>query len=211
MSNTVYTFIRHAESSKNLKDITGGKGEKLTELGKKQVGELVERIKKIDCSRECQLFSSDIVQAKETACLLGNALNIESIVINELNPADMGVISGLSTDQILKNYPVIYNQLRRWKDKELEAVDLNIPGMEKPIDFYNRIVSFVKSIDNGKWNIIVCTRSLMVLIYNIVHNHLPYKGGGYKHQDIAHCNMVSFTRDGGKYSIIMSMTEKELV
>lgn len=212
MSNTIYTFIRHAESKKNLKDITGGAGEQLTEIGHKQVNELIIRIKKYHYCGEYRLYSSDIIQATETASLLGDALNIKNVVTYELNPASMGVINGLSSKQISEMYPELCNQLEKWKNKELEAVELNIPGMEKPKDFYKRVISYIDKNDNGKWNIIICTRSLMVLIYNLTHNHLPIKGGGYKHQDIAHCDMISFVRNSDNcYTIIESMTSKELI
>lgn len=212
MSNTIYSFIRHAESKKNLKDITGGEGEQLTEIGLKQVNELINKIKKYSYFGDYQLCSSDIIQAKETASLLGDALNIKNTVIHELNPASMGVINGLSSKQIREMYPELCNQLEKWKNKEIEAVELNIPGMEKPKDFYKRVVSYINNNDNGKWNIIICTRSLMVLIYNLTHNHLPIKGGDYKHQDIAHCDMISFVRTSkNSYTIIKSMTSKELI
>ena len=210
MSSTIYTFIRHAESIKNLKDITGGKGDNLTLQGIRQVNDLINYIKDTDFAREYGLFSSDIIQARETADLIAKGLNISNTVTSELNPASMGVISGLPMSQIEKRYPTIFNQLIKWRKKEIEAIDLDIPGMEKPYDFYQRITSFIHSIDNGDWNILICTRSLMVLIYNITHNRFPIRGGGYRHQDIENCQLISFTIDNNIFSIIDSVTSKEL-
>ncbi|MCI8508465.1 MAG: histidine phosphatase family protein [Lachnospiraceae bacterium] len=63
-----YIFIRHAESEKNLRDITGGKGEMLSEYGIKQAEMLLKKLDKyLERMDECNIISSDVIQAKQTA------------------------------------------------------------------------------------------------------------------------------------------------
>ena len=64
--NTKIILIRHAQSLKNLKNIHGGKGESLTELGRKQASDLADRLFKIGVSYDnATIAAPQNIQTKE--------------------------------------------------------------------------------------------------------------------------------------------------
>ena len=210
--NTTFIFVRHAECEKNLEDITGGLGGQLTNYGLAQIGRLVDEISSLANNMNCKVISSNIMQAKQTASIISNELRIPLVITDELRPADMGIISGLTKREIELNFPEIYHQFSRWRNREIEACELSIAGMEPPDVFWNRILTYLKTICTGGVNIVVCTRSILVLIYNYVHNKSPQCGGGYKHINIENCGMISFesNNEGELLRIIGNLTSKGL-
>lgn len=212
MKNTTFIFIRHAESEKNLKDITGGKGEELTKKGIEQTNDLIKNILTKITTEDCSIISSNIIQAQQTAALIANSLNLPCEITTQLKPADMGIINGLTKHEIKTKYPKQYEQLARWRKQEIEACELNVPHMESPQLFWDRILSYIKTICNGGVKIVICTRSVLVLVYNYVHNKNPKPGGGYKHIGIDNCELIAFVADntGRVHKLINSITSKNL-
>ena len=195
MEKTVFIFVRHAESKKNIHDITGGSGEQLTDEGRRQATALSLALLDIVKDKEMDIISSNTIQTIQTAELISKVLKKHYLVTDSLKPAGIGVINGLTKKEVQKVYPKLAEQMERWRNRELEAIELEIPEMEAPIDFWNRIIDYIKEINNGKIKIIVSTRSIMVLIYNLVCGNLPILGGGYKHMTIGNCDIIAFSSD----------------
>jgi len=189
---TAFYFVRHAESKKNLRDITGGTGEALTEKGIEQVDLLYNNTLKKILPQKFEIRSNRIVQVEQTARLLSQKFCVENTVDDKLKPAGMGIINGLSRAQVQKDYPDISHQMTRWRNGEIEACDLVIEGMEDPISYWNNMVEHILSLCDGTAKVIVCSRSIMVWAYNFAHCHRPTPGGGYKHVTINNCDMISF-------------------
>ncbi len=212
MENTKFIFVRHAESIKNLKDITGGNGEKLTSYGLEQVQNFTAKLPNLIDTQNCSIISSSMVQAKQTAKIISDKLDVPFAITDELKPADMGVISGLTKQEIQQEFPEIYKQLELWRNQKLEACNLIIPGMEPPEIFWERILKYIKSICTGGVKIIVCTRSVFVLIYNYVHRKNPKPGGGYYHVEVNNCDTIAFelNRDGVLVNILANITSDNL-
>ncbi len=188
-----FIFIRHAESEKNLHDITGGTGERLTDNGVAKATEFsMKLVEKLDLSKHYTVVSSNTIQTIDTAKHIASRLNTEVIISDEISPAGLGIAGGLSGSQLAVKFPVISERLNAWRRKEIEAVDLQIPGMEQPEEFWRRVLSYLFNFGEGTNNIIVCTRSIMVLVANLVSGKHPYKGGGYKHINIKHCDTIAF-------------------
>lgn len=195
MNKNIYIFVRHAESKKNLRDITGGKGEELTDVGRKQARYVAIKLKDSLDPEPVKIVSSNIIQAQQTAEIIADTLKVDYSISSELIPAGMGVINGLSKKQLEEEYPEYALQMKRWRSREIEAIELNIPHMESPIDFWNRISAYLQKLSNGSVNVIVCTRSIMVLAYNLAHLNSPKPGGGYKHMDIDNCDTIAFSTE----------------
>lgn len=192
-TESIFVFVRHAESKKNIRDITGGIGEPLTELGLQQAEAFAYKLlSRIDKKKQVILYSSDIIQAKQTADKIAAAFSVEVRISTGLAPAGLGIAGGLSGKKIEKQYPDISKRLNAWRNQEIEAVDLNIPDMETPEQFWVRIMNFLSENANCSINIVVCTRSVMVLVANLVAGNKPQKGGGYKHISIKHCAPIAF-------------------
>jgi len=189
-----FVFIRHAESEKNLRDITGGDGEHLTNKGEQEAIDFSKRLKSLlGSSEQYNVISSNAIQAIETARQFALQFNMSPKISDELSPAGLGIVGGLSSSQIADMFPDISVRFKAWRNQEIEAVDLQIPDMESPEEFWNRIINFLMKFDKGTNNIIVCTRSVMVLAANLVAGKRPFRGGGYKHISIKNCDTIAFT------------------
>lgn len=212
MKKTTFVFIRHAESKKNLRDITGGSGEELTERGIKQVYDFSARLITQIKVENCTIISSNTIQAKQTAKIISNVIGLPLLVTEELKPADMGIVSGLTKQEIHDKFPIIDAQLSLWRNREIEACELSIPGMESPNVFWIRILNYLKSICTGGTKIVVCTRSVLVLIYNYINNNAPTVGNGYKHINIGNCESIAFILDevGMPIELIDELTSDKL-
>lgn len=200
---TTFIFVRHAESKKNVRNVTGGYGERLTEKGIEQAKKLSNILlsKNAIISSTPNIICSEIIQARQTAEIISDKLNRPLIITNSLAPAGMGVISGLSSDEIISHYPEVLPQLEAWHKKEIEAIDLNIIGMESPIDFWDRVFSYICSLCNNQMNLVIATRSILVLVTNLVNGATPFQGGGYRHYTINHCDTISFRCNVGLKNI----------
>lgn len=212
MEKTVFIFVRHAESKKNIRDITGGYGAELTDEGKRQAVALGLALLDVIKNEDVDIVSSNTIQTIQTAELVSDVLKKHYLVTDRLKPAGMGVIDGLTKSEVQKKYPQLAEQMVQWRNCELEAIELEIPEMEVPIDFWNRIIDYLKEINDGKNKIIVCTRSVMVLVYNLVKGNVPELGGRYKHMTIGNCDIISFSSDAEfqKIQLIEELTSDDL-
>lgn len=189
-----FIFVRHAESKKNLRDITGGLGEHLTHKGQQEAISFSEQLlTRLELSKRFSVISSDAPQAIDTAKQISKQLNKDLIISDEISPAGLGIAGGLSSAEIAKRFPEISKRFSAWRNQEIEAIDLQIPSMESPEEFWNRIIHYLMAFEKGTSSIIVCTRSVMVLVANLVSGKRPYRGGGYKHIDVEHCGTIAFS------------------
>lgn len=188
-----YIFIRHAESEKNLRDITGGEGEMLSEHGIKQAEMLLKKLAiYLERMDECNIISSDVIQARQTAKKIADFFSKDYSISSEIAPAGLGIASGMSSKEIKEKYPEIFDLLNRWRKQEIEACELKIPGIESPEVFWSRIINFIKILPKDRINIVVCTRSVMVMVANLIKGNTPQLGGKYKHVNIGNCDIIAF-------------------
>lgn len=194
--NTKVYLIRHAQSVKNIKDIHGGIGERLTDCGIMQANNLADKLlaQGINYANSV-LFYPQNLQVVETASILKEKIGLQQIEIEEFKPVYLGVISGLSNIEVEEKYPECFQLLCRWRNKEIEICDVDIPGMEKPVDFFIRGQAILENIQYNKNNIFICTSSLYVLLLNILLGNTPVHGGGYKHFNIQNCGLTLFEQD----------------
>lgn len=195
MCKTLFLCVRHTESQKNLRDVTGGNGEPLTENGICQAHQLGVTIKKMVEGTSYEVIASDFDQTLGTASIIAETLGANVFVSEMLKPAVMGIVNGLTKCQIDHLYPEYAERLKKWRSQEIEACELEIPGMERPQQFWDRIVAYMKELCDGKTKIMVCTRSVLVLLYNLAHGHTPDPGGGYKHVEINNGEIIAFYSD----------------
>lgn len=197
MKKTFFVFLRHAESEKNIIDTVGGVGKKLTSRGIEQAEKVARHLFRVFGDNTCEVISSPAIQAVETAGIICKYFGCFADVSGQLTPADMGIITGVKEEEIKACFPDISVLFQKWRAGEIEACDLAIPGREPPEVFWGRMISFLNASSDGGVKIIVTTRSIMVFAKNLIQNNLPYRGGGYKHMSVNHCEVVSFYWDEG--------------
>ena len=186
-------LVRHAQSIKNLKDIHGGGGEGLTDLGKEQVIALAEYFSKIGIHKDnTVLVYPPNVQTKQTADILSKMLRIPTSNIPDFKPLNLGIVHGLSNDEVSRLYPDVYQLLIRWRNKELDISELRIPQMENPGEFYARGIRVLTGLSQEKNTVLVSTNSLYILMLNILFGNTCDRGGGYIHFNIPNCGVTVF-------------------
>lgn len=194
MNSQRILFVRHAQSRKNIDDITGGAGAALTESGRLQAAaaasDLAFRVKRGALAPNALVVSSPPQQCEETADVIAEALAAKNNVDPALSAAGMGPLAGLSAECLSERFPDSAARLALWRRGQLEACDLGLPEMESPSSFWTRTLEALSRYKNASSLVVVTTRSLMVLAANLRLGRHPRPGGGYLHRDIAYCEVV---------------------
>ena len=143
------------------------------------------------------IYYSDAIQAFQTAEMISSHFNVPIINDNRIKPLDMGCVAGLSRDEAQQMYPEAAGRLDMWRTGRLEIRDLMLPGAESFDSFWNRGVSFIEEIAT-KQNVFVLvgTRSLLILLLNILLNRSPYKEKEYHPWLFLNGSVTSLTYDG---------------
>lgn len=121
-------FMRHGEDD-SLK-MGGWSDSVLTEKGKRQVAMASEQLKH-DFIGDAILISSDLLRAKQTADIVCQILNLNSIFDENYREINNGLLSKLSKHEFFKQCPEVYFS-------SLE-MDEEYPNGESPKQFYQRI------------------------------------------------------------------------
>lgn len=201
--NTKIILVRHAQSLKNIKNVHGGPGERLTAKGRKETDLLVRQLIDIGVnSNNSVIIAASSIQTKETAKIISEKLNIDNFEMSDFRPLYLGLVHGMSNELVYKKYPDIFRLLMEWRNKKIEICDLKIPEMESPFEFYNRGLKILDKVHYGKYNIFVATNSLYILLLNILLGNTCFEGGGYKHFNIPNCGISVFNiGNNGKYEL----------
>ena len=210
MIKRTIVLLRHAESFKNIKGIHGGKGEALTDLGKKQVVETAKKLSGLFSAENAIIFASTSKHTIETAQILQNQLNLPFETPISFYHLNMGIIDGLSEEEIKTKYPDIQESLDAWRSNTIEIKQLNIPNMEKYDSFWNRGLEFFEQLPKNKNIILVCSNSLMILLTHILLNNNPSTTNRYRHIAIPYCGIIAFDSADDKYALNKELTNIEI-
>ena len=102
----------------------------LTEKGREQV----HSAKRYLCNKGItQIYSSDLVRAKETAEIVADALSLEITYLPQFRESDNGLLAGMLKTEAAKKYPGIYWNALGWTEAWPEG--------ESPEQFFHRIQS----------------------------------------------------------------------
>jgi probable phosphoglycerate mutase len=108
---TTLLLARHGETDWNReRRFQGHADPPLNELGRRQAGELAERLRG-DCL--AAIYSSPLRRAHETALVVGAALGLPVETRPALREVDVGSWQGLSRDEIEERFP---DDFQRWLD-----------------------------------------------------------------------------------------------
>ena len=83
--------IQHTQSIHHTNGMVGSWTDwDLSELGIQQANKIGENLKNELNTQEIKMYSSDLLRAKQTAQIVGNYLNIETIFKKELRERNLG-------------------------------------------------------------------------------------------------------------------------
>ena len=138
VQNTLITLIRHGETEWNLSGRWQGHADSPpSSRGIKQAKALGIRMK----SEQLDYFySSDLGRAMHTAQLIGEPSGLVAEPFSKLRERDLGLLEGLNTDEMLEQYPEIYNSFRN------DGPDFLVPQGESFRQFYERCANGVLEI-----------------------------------------------------------------
>lgn len=168
-SDSILLAVRHAESRKNIKDIHGGQGEGLTEIGRAQIAEMGDLVRSVFQNAVPLIICSPAEQVVETANSLAAKIAAAKPQVDpELRGIGLGVLSGLDSETASARHPEAFGRLKAWDQGRLGIDLLAIPGGEAVQDFVDRITKrLLASLGSCGRVVFVATRSTMILVDNI--------------------------------------------
>lgn len=137
-------MVRHTSTDIDDKGSTHGWiDETLNDKGKRDASAVASMLEKIlPKSGLTNLYTSDLMRAKQTAHMVGAHAGADIIPQFGLRPIDMGNLSGKTHDENAEQMAKLYE---KWKtDKSAK-----IPGGESFADFENRNLGTIQSILQG--------------------------------------------------------------
>ncbi len=133
-------LIRHGESVANQERRNQGQLDSpLSPRGRAQALALSRRL-----AREpwpiSTLYASDLSRAAETAQILAQELGLPLVLDARLREFDTGVLSGLTSEEIERQYPDL------WQQFQSSPTWVTVPGAESLDDLRQRLMSLVDQI-----------------------------------------------------------------
>tara|TARA_B100000963_G_scaffold211843_1_gene184595 strand:+ start:7899 stop:8537 length:639 start_codon:yes stop_codon:yes gene_type:complete len=128
--STKVILIRHGETEWNLSGRWQGHADSaLSERGVSQAVALGERMKKESIDH---FYTSDLARAQHTSRLVGEPSGWVAEPMESLRERDLGVLEGLTTDEMIDKFPKEYKSFRN------DGSDYQVPDGESFRQFYER-------------------------------------------------------------------------
>ncbi|KKS11114.1 MAG: Alpha-ribazole phosphatase [Candidatus Daviesbacteria bacterium GW2011_GWB1_41_5] len=139
---TKIIIVRHCETIFNSsgKIQSYYKDSDFTEKGKKQLAQLVSRLKKEKISA---VFCSDLGRALKTAEAIAKAHNLKSIPLKGLRECDIGDWHDLSSKEAIAKWTVFYEAEKK---KGVKREEIRPPNGENSFDHQKRVMDIVNKI-----------------------------------------------------------------
>jgi probable phosphoglycerate mutase len=135
---TEIILIRHGETEWNLSGRWQGHADSpLSARGVSQAQALSERMDQEDVDA---VYASDLERAQHTARLAGSLADWTFTLMPELRERDLGVLEGLTTDEMVVEHPDVYRSFRE------DGPEYQPPGGESFKQFYYRCSSAIEHL-----------------------------------------------------------------
>ena len=139
-------LVRHGQTEMNAQSLYFGKlNPPLNDLGISQAYQAKEKLLDIDYDI---IYSSPLERAKQTAEIC-NYLDKEIIFDSNWEEINFGIFEGLTFKQISEKYP---NEVKKMEE---DWKSFNYVTGESPKEMFQRAISFLKTLDYTKTNLIV--------------------------------------------------------
>ena len=125
-------LIRHGETTSNAEGrVQGHLDEPLNDRGLREAALLAERVAEMPIAA---LYSSTLQRALRTAQIVSQRIEVDLQEREFLMERDVGALSGLTRDDIAKQYP-------EWRKQRLVPnAERVVPGYENDSAFYERVI-----------------------------------------------------------------------
>ena len=131
-------LVRHGRTAWNAEGrIQGQVDLPLDEMGRQQAHHVAERLKNVAVAA---IYSSPLQRARQTAEMIGAALNLPVAFDDRLKEYDFGVLSGLTWADVVAQHPKL---AQRWAD---DIWSVPIEGSEGRAAFHSRIAAAMQTI-----------------------------------------------------------------
>lgn len=187
-------LLRHAEALKNVENRHGGAGSQLTEYGLSQVKSYIKSNSDpaFGPSHHSLLFV-DRPQCEQTALLLASSYGLTASPLTEIAPFHLGVLEGLSEQEAMTRFPEEAIRIANWRKGLIDISELKLPGSTDEKEFFHTGLRVLKkTVPSDGALVIVGTRSVLVLFWNILSGHTPNFGGGYVEKPWGNMEFVDF-------------------
>ena len=119
-------FVRHAESTANAEGRYQGRADfPLSDAGRRQARKLAARFRG-EGFEPTHVYTSPLSRTSQTAAILADGWEIDVVDVDDLMEYDVGVLSGLTPDEVSARYPEL-DMERAW-----ETGLADIEGVESP-------------------------------------------------------------------------------
>jgi broad specificity phosphatase PhoE len=190
-------LLRHAEAAKNAEHRHGGPGTSLTALGLSQALEFARSTKDLFPDLQCVYFIGR-PQCYETAVSVHSEIGVPLAEIEGLGPFSLGVLDGLSDEEARVQYPDCAQMMDEWRLGLIDISQVKIPGATDVHRYFAQGKQFLAKVtaEHGAF-LVVGTRSVLVLLWNILKEHHPGPGGSYFERPWSNCEWVEFMKSTG--------------
>ena len=150
--------VQHTQSVHHTNGMVGSWTDwELTEFGKQQAEKIGKRLSAELADKQCVLYSSDLLRAKQTADAIAKQLNVEPILKTELRERNLGKCCGKSVQWLRENMECI----------EKTVDDRMFSDAESRRDEWNRLRPFFDDImSNDSENIIIVSHGDLLSVFN---------------------------------------------
>lgn len=176
-------IIRHAESKKNISNIIGGSGSRLTVRGVSCSKRTALRVKATR-QKPTHIYCAPTIQTRATSLIIKDSIpSCPLLTDHSLTPIKLGKLSGAKTCDAQQANPTELASLKLWNQGKADIAELTITDMQTPWDFYLSGLKFLTRIRRTtRCACVVATRSSLILLWHIKKRNTPDPGCGYKNK-----------------------------
>ncbi|MCK6436853.1 histidine phosphatase family protein [Rivihabitans pingtungensis] len=209
-SNHFFVLLRHAEAHKNVLNQHGGKGSALSSKGVQDahgIGQFF-RIQNLNVQT---VIAIDKPQCHETAKIICQEIGCTQVEVAPLSTFSLGILDGLSENDVRQRYEVLARLLDQWRSGFAEAHELRaIPGATDPSWYFSQGEAFLTGVKPHLANhdvVLIATRSVLVVLTNILLGRNPSVGGGYREVPWPNGSYATFANGiDGEFQLIQERT-----
>ncbi len=186
-------LVRHAETVANVqRRWVGWNDTPLTDRGVAQAQATACRLAD-EVEDAVALYTSPLPRAMETARIIGQALGLSPVPLDDLREINFGTMDGVTLEEMKTLYPDLY---ARWRDRT--DMDFTWPGGERRADFFRRVIAaYEEIIARHPWGAVIIVAHGGTL-RAILAYLLPEQMSQWWGYELSHCSVTRIEVEDGR-------------